>query len=69
MSDTAALVAAAADTHQTWSRNGGPPTEHLSTEEDPPFVAPAGAPASAPVTRLQRPHSRNDIEAGTQARQ
>ena len=33
MSDTAALVAAVADTLQTWSRNGGPPTEHLSTED------------------------------------
>lgn len=39
MSDTAELVAAVAGTLQVWSRNGGPPTEHLSTEEEPPFVA------------------------------
>ena len=39
MSDTAALVAVVADTLQTWSRNGGPPTGHLSAEDDPPVVA------------------------------
>ena len=32
-------MAAAADTLQTWSRNGGPPTEYLSAEEGPSFVA------------------------------
>ena len=69
MSDTAALVAAVADTLQTWSRNGGPPTEHLATEDAPPFVARRLLLRVLQLHDPCDPTPEKDIEAGTQARQ